>query len=186
MASLQWSFQFGICGVEIAVILLLLLPLPSNRIRGVILRTMSWVWRLPYVPQVSKGIALMSSLLWLVAMRTINRVGDHIHDVHNEHGDLRCLERSRLLRNQRNAYITGFAFLGMIIIWRLHVILTLLHRSRRISHSYDELLKKTEGEGTSTHTDFLDKNMDRVDPVPSAPEKEEGETKSDSATKKTQ
>ena len=53
-------------------------------------------------------------------MRTILFLREHI-GAHHEQGlghDAVCQEKLRLARNERNSYITGFAFFGMIVIVR--------------------------------------------------------------------
>jgi len=156
---LQWSFLYLCVIFEWSLIMLMLLPFGSSKIRGVIVNTLSFLANIKAINMAAKVLGVISLFLWLDAMRTIFFLREHI-GAHHEQGlghDSVCQEKLRLARNERNSYITGFAFFGMLVIWRLHATLVFLHENRLKAKKYEELMKEKELQDDLSESKLLSK-----------------------------
>jgi len=126
--GLLWGFEYAVLLGEVLLLLLLCMPMPDTRVRGFLLNIMGTIWSSRHLRFAVFGIAAITGLLFLDALRNVSFVGDEMHGRH-EHGHEHQIAL-RLFLNQRNCYISGFALFLMLIIFRLHDILAQLHRAR--------------------------------------------------------
>ena len=137
MMSLMWGFMFSILTVQVFIIVLLCMPLPSNTIRGRIVTGLQSLWRSSYkIRTFTRVVMFVIALMFMDALRSAYTFAEQHHEGNQmAHNDL-MLQIQRF-RNQRNAYITGFSlFLGGVI-WRLMVLIAQLYECR-------ETVKRTE------------------------------------------
>jgi len=120
-----WSIVLLFIYFEIAWILLMLVPLPSNSVRGLLVRLFKFLDSSKHVMLGVKITLALMSLLFLDALRTINHLDEESNVKHHQlHVQL------RLFRNQRNAYMSGFALFLMFVAWRLQHITMRFHETR--------------------------------------------------------
>ncbi|KAJ9460607.1 hypothetical protein DIPPA_23672 [Diplonema papillatum] len=117
-----WMFicLFLLC--EVGVILLLIMPMPTNRVRQFTIGTIREVWnRYPYLRHLCFVIIALDAYFLYSAMTFI--YGDH------QYLDQVQL-RIRLFREQRNAYLTGFGIFLFFVLNRLMDLHTQLFHAR--------------------------------------------------------
>eukprot|EP01012_Entosiphon_sulcatum_P050887 TRINITY_DN69844_c0_g1_i1.p1 TRINITY_DN69844_c0_g1~~TRINITY_DN69844_c0_g1_i1.p1 ORF type:complete len:156 (+),score=28.46 TRINITY_DN69844_c0_g1_i1:44-511(+) len=129
MATLLWTGLYIVMLIESAFVLVLCLPLPSNAARGFILRSYRAIWHSSaYLRHMLVTLVVGQAVLFLDAMRTLNHLDDR--KVPGDGAMHRLLDQNRLLRNQRNAYVTGFGVFMVLVCWRLLQLMDQLFVSR--------------------------------------------------------
>jgi len=124
--SLHWTLIAGCLYLEIAILLLLLIPFISNR-----------VWSKLFRSRFLKGIenqlgyyfyilVAILVLFFLDAIREMNKYSDAPSGAsdHATHLDAQMQAHMRLFRAQRNFYISGFALFLSLIIRKLVALIT--------------------------------------------------------------
>jgi len=124
--SLHWTLIAGCLYLEIAIVLLLLIPFISNK-----------VWSKLFKSRFLKGIenqlgyyfyilVAILVLFFLDAIREMNKYSDTPSGAsdHATHLDAQMQAHMRLFRAQRNFYISGFALFLSLIIRKLVALIT--------------------------------------------------------------
>lgn len=119
--SIQWTLVAGFLYIEVAVVLLLLLPFISARrwhslFRSRFLKALEGQSMFYFYV-----LLLMLVLLFLDALREMRKFSDELGDKDHQHGhlDLEIQNHMRLFRAQRNFYISGFALFLSLVLRRL-------------------------------------------------------------------
>ncbi|KAJ9473105.1 hypothetical protein DIPPA_33216 [Diplonema papillatum] len=124
-------FLFG----EVAVILTLIMPMPSNRIRQFTIGTLREVWnKYPYLRHMSFVIMLLDLYFLYTSVTFI--YADHAFMDQTQY-------RIRLFREQRNAYLTGFGLFLFFVLTRLMDLHTQLYHARE-AQKLSESQKKAQ------------------------------------------
>jgi len=114
---IQWVFVFTILVVEICILLLLILPLPVIMKRA-IMHLMTTVWDMKEPRRALYGCFFVVVVLFVDTMRSIWSV-THRH----EDEALPQTTLISLFRQQRNAYLTGFTLLLLLVLYRMQSLL---------------------------------------------------------------
>ncbi|XP_065350633.1 B-cell receptor-associated protein 31 [Cloeon dipterum] len=122
--SLQWALIAGFLYLEIAVVLLLVLPLISARrwqsfFKSRFLQTLSSQAQLYFLILLAILI-----LFFLDAIREMRKYSDKEHTADHQHLDAEMQSTMRLFRAQRNFYISGFALFLSLVIRRLVTLIS--------------------------------------------------------------
>ncbi|KAI6191127.1 B-cell receptor-associated 31 domain containing protein [Aphelenchoides bicaudatus] len=148
--TLQWSVVAGILYVEVAVLLLLLLPWirPQHWKKLFNSRLVHAISRFANI--YSYAIVAVLLLLFLDAVREVRKYSEA--DIALE--TRRALENDsivhmRLFRAQRNLYISGFSLLLFLVINR---IVSLISRTAQLQAAYDAAIRQAEGANKAAKT----------------------------------
>jgi len=114
--------------IQLVPCVLLAAPMPTNSVRGAILHVFEMAWRSQHVRYTAQGIATLNFVLFLDAMRAIQYYTPDRTDQTNIYHDL--MQRTKLLTNQRNAYIAAFNLLLSLLLYRLVTLSRQLYTSR--------------------------------------------------------
>lgn len=119
--------------VQTLCVLILSIPLPSNTLRGFIVKGYKQLWaRSAYVRGGCITIFALQLLAFGDAMRSLNHLEEHEYTGHL--GDV--INYNKMLRNQRNAYITGFGMFMGFVCFRLLNLMTQLYEQRQINKEH--------------------------------------------------
>lgn len=76
---------------------------------------------------IAKAVTVLLSLQFSYALYKTNAPDGQQHQ-HQHDSELgHCMDKISLFRNQRNAYLTGFALFLMLIIWKFEQLLRKYH-----------------------------------------------------------
>nr|QCD16725.1 B-cell receptor-associated protein 31 [Sogatella furcifera] len=160
--SLQWTLIAGFLYLEIAVVLLLVLPVASpkrwqkifkSRFMQTFSNQASWYF----------GLILLILVLFLLdAIREMRKYSSPDHEAHL-HLDAEMQSNMRLFRAQRNFYIAGFALFLSLVIRRLTTLIstqaTLLAQSeaalaqaKSATTAARDIMTKSSGEAAQNST----------------------------------
>ncbi|XP_076759118.1 B-cell receptor-associated protein 31-like [Xylocopa sonorina] len=122
--SLQWALIAGFLYVEIAVVLLLVLPIISptrwqKLFKSKLLKSLSNQISIYFLFLI--GILVLFLLDAIREMRKYSMVGEHAE---HSHLDTEMQGNMRLFRAQRNFYISGFALFLSLVIRRLVILIS--------------------------------------------------------------
>mmetsp|Transcript_20851 Transcript_20851/g.28978 ORF Transcript_20851/g.28978 Transcript_20851/m.28978 type:complete len:173 (+) Transcript_20851:109-627(+) len=125
-----WFILFLFLVVEILLVTLLCLPMPSNDIRGMITTWVASLWDAKPVQYVVYGLLAIDVFYFYFVFHAL------WHPLHDfgmwtpiEMG-ISCEQKQDLYNNERNAYITGGGIFMFFILNRLVDIQDKLHKSR--------------------------------------------------------
>uniref|UniRef100_F1KSF2 Endoplasmic reticulum transmembrane protein n=1 Tax=Ascaris suum TaxID=6253 RepID=F1KSF2_ASCSU len=141
--SLQWSAIALILYVEIAAVLMLLLPWirPSFWNRVFKSRLVRWFERHAHVYSIAGTAVLI--LLFMDAIREVRKyAAEAVADTPIHAAGVDNAIHMRLFRAQRNLYVSGFALLLFLVIKRL---VSLLSRGAQLEAAAEAALKQAEG-----------------------------------------
>uniref|UniRef100_A0A915ATN2 Endoplasmic reticulum transmembrane protein n=1 Tax=Parascaris univalens TaxID=6257 RepID=A0A915ATN2_PARUN len=141
--SLQWSAIALILYVEIAAVLVLLLPWirPSFWNRVFKSRLVGWFERHAHVYSIAGTGVLI--LLFMDAIREVRKyAAEAVADTRIHAAGADNAIHMRLFRAQRNLYVSGFALLLFLVIKRL---VSLLSRGAQLEAAAEAALKQAEG-----------------------------------------
>ena len=127
-----WFVLFLFFMGEATVVTLLVLPVPSNQVRGVITNFVANLWhKKPILYFVFIMLALDLFYFWFVFDALLHPLHDFgiIRNPAFE-GGITCEAKQNLFYNERNAYLTGMSLFLFVIINRLVDIQLKLHVSR--------------------------------------------------------
>ncbi|KAJ9453257.1 hypothetical protein DIPPA_05952 [Diplonema papillatum] len=126
-----WVFIYLYLALELFVVFLLIVPMPTNAIRGYMIDQIRLIWRRhPYFRYYS-GIMLFVSTTYFAA--AIN----FLYSDHTSIVDEKNL-RTQFFKEQRNAYLTGFTLFNFLVINRLLELHTQMYDMR------EELARKKQ------------------------------------------
>jgi len=134
--SLINQLMVVVLAAEMVLVLLICLPLPSNNVRGFIIRGYKMLWANEHVKLFFKVVTGLNAILWLDAMRRIFQLEERHEKFVGSVGDGDV--KMHLFANQRNAWISGFSLFLIIVIYRLLVLMEQLHDSRRQLKAFQE------------------------------------------------
>lgn len=122
--SLQWTLIAGFLYVEVAIVLLLVLPIASptrwqKLFRSRFLQSINSQASIYFV--VLLGILV---LFLLDAIREMRKYSGSVDHTDHHHLNLEMQENMRLFRAQRNFYISGFALFLSLVIRRLILLIS--------------------------------------------------------------
>jgi len=154
--SLQWGLVAGFLYVEIAVLLILLLPGISPQrwlkiFRSRILHSLGVQTQLYFY-----GLFGLLCLLFIDAIREMRKYSTEEYDL-NVNPKAEMQAHMKLFRAQRNFYISGFALLLSLIIRR---IATLLSQQGSLIAQNEASMRQAKS-ASDTATRLLDQNSDK-------------------------
>ncbi|XP_070163698.1 B-cell receptor-associated protein 31 [Polyergus mexicanus] len=121
--SLQWTLAAGFLYIEIAIVLLLVLPVASptrwqKLFKSRFLQSITNQASIYFI--ILLGVLVLFLLDAIREMRKYSKTGDHT----DHHLNLEMQENMRLFRAQRNFYISGFALFLSLVIRRLVTLIS--------------------------------------------------------------
>eukprot|EP01001_Neometanema_parovale_P000621 NODE_10691_length_580_cov_72.824945_g10414_i0.p1 GENE.NODE_10691_length_580_cov_72.824945_g10414_i0~~NODE_10691_length_580_cov_72.824945_g10414_i0.p1 ORF type:complete len:137 (+),score=13.99 NODE_10691_length_580_cov_72.824945_g10414_i0:63-473(+) len=129
MHTLLWTGLLGFTCFEAIVVTVLVMPMPSNAVRGLVLKLFTAVWRSHGAVRVTlRAVWLVQLFCFLDCIRSMS--WDTTETTPTGIGY--WLERNSQLRKERNAYITGFGLMLSLVGWRLIMMMDQLHTQRDI------------------------------------------------------
>lgn len=129
-----WLVLFLFLVVECVLVTLLVLPMPSNKIRRAVTDLIASLWD-------HKGIQYaVIALLVLDAVYFYSDFDALRHPLYDlglltQESTIPCEERATMMQRERNAYITGFGLFLFFILRRLVDIQDKFHRARHVAKS---------------------------------------------------
>eukprot|EP00456_Euglypha_rotunda_P015334 TRINITY_DN1491_c0_g1_i3.p1 TRINITY_DN1491_c0_g1~~TRINITY_DN1491_c0_g1_i3.p1 ORF type:complete len:138 (-),score=0.18 TRINITY_DN1491_c0_g1_i3:24-437(-) len=121
--------------IECCIIFLECLPLPSNVVRGYINAGITAVWdRSKYSRVLISAWWIINLLVFLESMHPQY----HRDDTSAITVEQKMISQNRLLRNQRNAYISGFACFLMLVLYRIHKLQQEIFQLRSFQKKLEE------------------------------------------------
>mmetsp|Transcript_5937 Transcript_5937/g.8394 ORF Transcript_5937/g.8394 Transcript_5937/m.8394 type:complete len:178 (+) Transcript_5937:2-535(+) len=156
-----WFFLFLFLIVEILLVILLCLPMPSNDIRGMITTWVASLWDAKPVQYTVYVLLAIDAFYFYFVMHALwNPLHDFGFWTPIEMG-ISCEQKQDLYVNERNAYITGGSILLFFILNRLVDIQDKLHKSRHQVKSMSTTSSTQGGGGGEVNTGAV--------PIPTAP-----------------
>eukprot|EP00993_Chasmostoma_nieuportense_P005435 NODE_6060_length_577_cov_26.031111_g5895_i0.p1 GENE.NODE_6060_length_577_cov_26.031111_g5895_i0~~NODE_6060_length_577_cov_26.031111_g5895_i0.p1 ORF type:complete len:159 (+),score=29.20 NODE_6060_length_577_cov_26.031111_g5895_i0:59-478(+) len=138
---LLWTLLYAVLVVEALLVLILCLPVPSSSFRQAVVSVYRVMWiKSHYVRYFVVTVILIQLLCFLDAIRTINHLDNH----HSEGALADLMDRNRLLRNQRNMYITGFGLFLVLVGLRFLQLMDQLVTSRASQKAAEKAAHKME------------------------------------------
>eukprot|EP01059_Diplonema_ambulator_P031847 TRINITY_DN598_c0_g1_i1.p1 TRINITY_DN598_c0_g1~~TRINITY_DN598_c0_g1_i1.p1 ORF type:complete len:158 (+),score=42.54 TRINITY_DN598_c0_g1_i1:68-475(+) len=120
--------------IEVLLVTLLIFPMPSNTVRGVVLDGIRKVWKMyPNIRTASAVIMFLNIWYFWSAMQFI--YSDAAYNTENKE------VRLKLFREERNAYLTGFGIFNFLVLYRLLDLHTQLHDARE-AQKREQTVKK--------------------------------------------
>jgi hypothetical protein len=130
MMGIMWQALYGILSIEIVFVILLLLPLPSNTVRGWVVKGTQLI-QTPNAKKFQLFLLATITALFFDSLRSINYIEkQHAAEAGRTAAHDQLIDKMRLFRNQRNAYITGFCLLLTFVLYRVQAMIIHLHSSR--------------------------------------------------------
>ena len=127
-----WFFLFLFFMVEVLLVTLLCLPMPSNEIRGAIVRWIVRTWETRPV-QITSIILLALNVVyfWFVCDALLHPLYDFglIQNPFVE-GGMTCEAKQNIFYNERNAYLTGMSIFMFFVLNRMVDIQDKLFQAR--------------------------------------------------------
>ena len=124
-----WHLAYALLLCECVACLILVLPMPSNRVRFWLVSICQKLSASTRVRTTEAVLLVITLFLFLDSLRTINRIDQHAHAPGSVHSEM--LEKVSLFRNQRNAYLTGFILFFGVVLYRLQEITVQLYELRK-------------------------------------------------------
>lgn len=125
-----WLVLLVFMFVECLLVTLLVMPMPSNKVRGAVTAWVSGLWDVTFVRYAfTSCMALDAFYLYFVFDALLHPLYD-IGLLTPIETDASCEQRASRLQNERNAYITGFSLFLFFILRRLLDIQAKLHEAR--------------------------------------------------------
>jgi len=124
-----WVVLMAALVVECLLVLLLLLPMPSNVVRGVITSWVKGLWNIAGVRYTILAVMALDIFyfLWILDALRSPLYDNWLSPIEME---LTCEISMSLFRNERNLYITGFSLFMFLVLYRLIDIQTKLQENR--------------------------------------------------------
>eukprot|EP00756_Hemistasia_phaeocysticola_P024624 Hpha_TRINITY_DN15959_c1_g2::TRINITY_DN15959_c1_g2_i1::g.70584::m.70584 len=119
-----WFCLYLFLAFETLVVLLLVAPVPHNKVRGLILKTVHALLSNKHV-RIAMGFFLLLDLYYFWDCMDF-LLGNDKHE-HGHHGPSATAYK---LRKQRNSYITAFGLIMFLVIMRLLDLLSKLYEMR--------------------------------------------------------
>ena len=113
---------------------LLILPMPSNKVRGAITRWVTGLWKNDAVRYTFTAIMALNVFYFYFVMDAILHPFYDLGLLTPIEQAPTCELKMDLFRNERNAYITGFSLFMFLVLRRLIDIQTKLHEVRAGAH----------------------------------------------------
>lgn len=138
----MWLLIFLFLAGQSAVVLLLVLPMPRNDMRGLLVKFLSGVWnQSSWLRNTCTTLCVINAIMFLHDMRALylapplmGSVGDFEPGMPRmpppPPNAMHCEAKLVRFRTERNTYITGFSLLIFFVMRRLLVIQTQLFKSR--------------------------------------------------------
>ena len=127
-----WFVLFCFMLFEAAIVLLLVMPMPSNQVRGAITAAITTVWdKNAAVRYVAFGLTIVNALyLWSVMDALLHPSFRLALGYMGAEALLSCEMRALEFERERNAYITGISLFLFLVLRRLVDIQVKLHEAR--------------------------------------------------------
>eukprot|EP01061_Rhynchopus_euleeides_P010998 TRINITY_DN2056_c0_g2_i1.p2 TRINITY_DN2056_c0_g2~~TRINITY_DN2056_c0_g2_i1.p2 ORF type:complete len:133 (+),score=72.54 TRINITY_DN2056_c0_g2_i1:71-469(+) len=126
MRDIGWTVMYIFLMLEVAIVAALILPMPSNTIRGFLIDSIRKAWtNFPYVQYTFALVLVLDVLMFSDSM---NYIYSNDHSGHN---------KIEYFRHQQHAYLTGFSVGLFFVMNRLLDLNTQLYDAR-------ELMKRQE------------------------------------------
>jgi len=127
----RWFLLFLFMLIECALVLLLIMPMPSNQVRGAVTKFVAGLWDNDVCKYVSMGAMAINAIYFFY-------VCDHLLSPMYAFGFLSgydelllsCELRAAAFANERNAYITGSSLFLFLVLRRLVDVQAKLFESR--------------------------------------------------------
>eukprot|EP01116_Phalansterium_solitarium_P017521 TRINITY_DN4338_c0_g1_i1.p1 TRINITY_DN4338_c0_g1~~TRINITY_DN4338_c0_g1_i1.p1 ORF type:complete len:152 (-),score=24.12 TRINITY_DN4338_c0_g1_i1:253-708(-) len=142
--SAVWMFFLAVLLAQMVLVLILCLPMPSNRLRGFIVNIFETAWsRSPKLRAFVQMIACATAIMFLDSMRSIYMLDEKL-DKGSTGATAELMMKLRLFHSQRNAYITGFSLFLMLVLYRFQDLISQLHQARSAVLGAKTLAENTE------------------------------------------
>ena len=130
-----WFILFAFMLVEAAVVLLLVMPMPSNQVRGAITNAITTLWdKQPSVRYLAIGCTVVNAFYFYhvvdALMHPIWTGVARLGFLQFNDPLVTCEMRALQFERERNAYITGFSLFLFLVLRRLVDIQIKLHEAR--------------------------------------------------------
>ena len=135
--DLGWLLIFGFCAVEMLIVLLLVMPMPSNHVRGAITGAITHLWdKQEAIRYIAIGFTIINALyFWTVVDALTDPFKAHFGFLVFDDPLVTCEMRAAMFERERNAYVTGFSLFLFLVLRRLVDIQQKLHEARADSKS---------------------------------------------------
>ncbi|KAI1278688.1 B-cell receptor-associated protein 31 [Halotydeus destructor] len=186
MMSLQWALVAGFLYVEIAFIVLLLLPIISPKtwqrfFKSKFLQSLEGQANLYFT-----GFLIILILMFVDSIREMRKHSSgREHEIEHGHLDSELQHSMKLFRAQRNFYIAGFALFLCLVVRRLVILIStqaqLMAQSeaafRQAKSASDAAERLMKGDSTSTEKEVKPAPKPSKDELAAIREKHEQEVK---------
>ena len=132
-----WLILFSFMLIEAFIVLLLVMPMPSNHVRGAITASVTALWeKQPAIRYIAVCLTLINGFyFWHVIDALLDPFRVHFGIFGLNDPLLTCEMRATNFERERNAYITGFSLFLFLVLRRLVDIQVKLHEARADSKS---------------------------------------------------
>eukprot|EP01061_Rhynchopus_euleeides_P010997 TRINITY_DN2056_c0_g1_i1.p2 TRINITY_DN2056_c0_g1~~TRINITY_DN2056_c0_g1_i1.p2 ORF type:complete len:141 (+),score=71.89 TRINITY_DN2056_c0_g1_i1:68-490(+) len=138
MRDLGWTVMYFFLMLEVVIVAALILPMPSNAIRGFLVDSIRKVWaKYPNVQYAFAVALLLDVLLFFDSMNFLNSHGGPGHG----HGHGAAHNKIEYFRHQQHAYLTGFSIGLFFVMNRLLDLNTQLFHARQAMKELEKAKK---------------------------------------------
>lgn len=124
--------------LQCSLVLLLVIPVPSNAVRGAILKFVHAIWDAQFVRFMVYLIMAVNLWYFWFTLHVMGRQGSLLSPIDTARTEM---EEIALYRNERNAFITGGNLFLLLILRRLVDIQGQLRKARMTSKEIDKVEK---------------------------------------------
>ena len=132
--DVAWFILFVFMLLEASIVLLLVMPMPSNRVRGAIITGIVSTWEsLPAVRYIAIGLTLINLIYFCFVVDALLEPWKYFYAQTfsaDQEWMVSCEMRAVQFERERNAYITGFSLFLFLILRRLVDIQAKLYQTR--------------------------------------------------------
>jgi B-cell receptor-associated protein 31 len=129
MEKTLWFILFLFMLIEAIIVLLLVAPMPSNSVRGALLKAITGTWESQTAVRYVSYAAVIINALYLWRVSDALKVPLYAFGI-LEDPLISCELRASRFERERNAYITGFSLFLFLVLRRLVDIQAKLFESR--------------------------------------------------------
>ena len=126
-----WLVLFVFMLLEVVVVLLLVMPMPSNHVRGAITLAVTSVWdKNPAIRYCAIGLTLVNAFYFWTVIDALLHPWKWAFGILVDDALISCEMRAHEYERERNAYISGFSLFLFLVLRRLVDIQMKLYEAR--------------------------------------------------------
>jgi hypothetical protein len=134
--------------VQVVVVLILVMPMPTNYVRGYVARGFSSLWKNnPSLRNIAFMLFLLNVMAFVLEMRTLYFNPPPLEKFPGPDGFME--RRMQLFRTERNAYLTGMSCFVYFVMTRLVQIQLQLYDARNAQKIAEDVRNATEAKTES-------------------------------------